>query len=600
MSKGLKGIPKERLAKEVRHFLYRNDFALCAKEQLKIRVKDVGAVVPLDVSNRPAQQAYLASTMTQLKEEGFARQIWFKNRQQGGSTLAAALLFWRCVFNKNTNALVVAHDKTTAQELFVMIQTYYQNLSPDFRPMVKHDTLDGLVFDNPDATDRLTNPGLGCRLSIATARNIHSGAGRTIHAGVLSEAARYEKPEELQSAIFDAVPLKSNSIIIIESTAFYNPVTSWFKTMCEDVQKSKGYTPWRFTFKGWQADPDCKMMLRDDEVIDLTKDEFQIVRQFGLTPENIKWMRYKVAEYKGDMDLFRCSYPLTFEEAWIIPGTNLLSSETLKGLRAQVRPPIFQGDVHAFNPAAGGWFSSEAEGPLKIWEWPEAGEQYDAGVDVCAGVGKTYTVVTILRRRDKCQVAEWRNNTITPGDPLVNVLKWLGLAYNTAQIAVESNPGNPGYYTNAELGKVYPNMFIWKNYSKVANKILTKDTGWDTTPNSKVFLVATMIDWLAGGKTTVRSETLWGELMTFRKYSDRHYEAIPGALDDCVLSYGIALRASIDETFEGWGMPAPEIKTVAPPLDPAYYDRNWDRVVRQNSSQDGFDRASEEMEAWGD
>jgi hypothetical protein len=596
----LASIPKARLVREARHYLYRHDWPLFAREQLKIRTKEGGEVIPLDIRNRPGQQRWYEATKRQLDDEGFARQIWFKGRQCGGSTLASGLVHAKCVLNKNTNALIIAHDKDTAREVFVMHQTFHQHLDPSIRPMVKHDTIEGLVYDNPDSKDALTNPGLNSRTFIATAKNIHSGVGRTLHAGHLSEVARYEKPEELQSAIFDAVPMKYQTLLILESAAFYNPMTSWFKTMCDDVRKERRYTPWRFTFVGAQHDPDCTLPLRDGEKLDYSKEERELLKLDGVTPEFIKWRRYKVAEFaeNGGLERFQQSYPVSYEEAWIIPGTNLLTSQTLKTLKEQVRPPIFQGTIHAFDPGNGGWFSTEAEGPLKVWEWPQPGEAYDQAWDVCAGVGQTYTVGTVLRRRGKVQVASWRDNTINPGAPLVQVAKWLGLAYNTAQVAIESNPGNPGFYTNAELGKVYPNLFIWKNYSKIASKILTKDTGWDTTPNSKVFLISTMIDWLTGGKAEIRDEQLWKELTTFRKYSDRHYEAIPGELDDSVMSFAIALRASIDETVEGWDGPPVEVKTETILKDPAFYDRNWDQIVRKSSYADGFERALAEQEAW--
>lgn len=596
----LASIPKERLAREVRHYLYRHDYPLFAREQLKIRTKEGGEEIPLDIRQRPGQVRWWHSTKKQLEEEHFARQIWFKGRQVGGTTEASGLVHWKAVLNKNINALIIAHDKDTAREVLVMHQTFHRHLDPSIRPMIRHDTTEGMVFDNPDSKDGMSNDGLNSRIFIGTAKNIHSGIGRTIHAGHLSEVARYEKPEELQSAIFDAVPMKYNSLLIMESAAFYNPMTSWFKTMCDDVRKERRYTPWRFTFVGAQDDPDCTLPLLEGETLDYSKEERELLKLDGVTPEFIKWRRYKVAEFaeNGGIERFQQSYPVTYEEAWIIPGTNLLTSHTLKALKAQVCEPIFQGAIHAFDPTSGGWFSAEAEGPLKVWEWPHPGEAYDTAWDVSAGVGQTYTVGTVLRRRDKCQVAEWRDNMINPGSPLVNIAKWLGLAYNTSQVAIESNPGNPGFYTNSELGKVYPNLFIWKNYSKIASKILTKDTGWDTTPNSKVFLISTMLDWLAAGKTTIRSETLWKELTTFRKYSDRHYEAIPGEMDDCVMSYAICLRASIDETFEGWDGPPIEAQKKEAPKDPAFYDRNWEQCVRRNTPQDGFERAIVEQEAW--
>lgn len=590
-------VSRERLLREAKHYLYRTDFERFAREQLKISPKE-GQLVPFDIRNRPAQVKVHGSITTQLREDGFARHVLFKTRQQGGSTYPCGLNYAQCSLNKHTHGFVVAHDKETAETLFNKIKIFYNNVDPEFRPMVKHATKGEFVFDNPDAADQLIHPGLGSRIIIATARNIHAGTGHTLNFVHLSEVARYERPQDLQSAVFDTCPLGYGSIIIMESTGFFNPATdNWFKSFCDEIRSGKfSHNPWQFTFSGWNEDPTCVLPMRDGETLDYTETEADLAERFALTPAQIKWRRAKVGEFQGNEDLFRQSYALTYEEGWLVAGESLFTPARFEAMAADLRDPMFQGDV-SDRAVTGSWFRADPDGPLSIWDWPDPREQYDIGVDPSMGIGQHYSVAQVLRRRDKAQVAMYRSNRIAPGtEGLVEVLDWLGRAYHLAQIAVEVNPGGGGHYTNTELAKRYPNLYIRKQDNKLAGLGRNPDLGWLTTPNSKARLVSMALDWIGSGRVTIRDRQTVNELRAFRRYSDKLYGALPGWDDDTVMALFIGLRASVDETVD-LGTESPSA-TTSPldDLDPAYYDRGWDDLQRRSSRRQMT--ALEEMAFW--
>lgn len=573
---------------------YRRDFEAFARDCLVIYPKS-GTPIPLDISRRPAQQLYHRALLEQLEKQQFARLILFKNRQQGASSYTQGVVFWSCALNQGTNGLVVAHDKETAEKLFFMAQTFYQHMPADLRPMVRHSTKSELRFENPDSEDRLIHPGLGGGIVVATARNIHSGAGRTLQVCHLSEAARYENAEELQTAIFDAVPLGYQSKIIIESTAAFNAAGStWFQELCEDAQRPGSKTPWRFCFAGWNYDPELWVALLPEEVIEPTEEERLLDQQFEdwrasvsqwcpypkLLPEQLKWRRLKLAEYRNNVDLFRLSYPLTPEEAWYMPGAPLVTSEMLIYHRSTCRPPLCRGVLKQLSETIPTVYGT-ADGPLSMWEWPLPGEMYDIGVDVSEGKSQDYSAAVVLRRSTKTQVATYRSNTIEPGTEFVELLNGLGRLYNMAQVAVETK--GPGLYTNGELSKVYPNLHIWRHRDAIGKRQLTTRTGWDTTPTSKEYLVGQVMDYLSNAKVTIRDAELWEEISRYRCFGNRGYGAVKGH-DDLVMAFMIALVASCDETTPG----LETIQTAVEPHetpDPATYDRSWDTVLVRAEQQ---------------
>lgn len=520
---------------------YREDFPLFAREQLKIQTK-AALIQPFIL--KPFQRRLYTQFEEQRRRTGMIRQLILKSRQIGSSTLSQGLIFWRTVLNPNINSLVIAHDVGTSQLIFTMAKRFYENLDKPFQPMVRYSTRQEIFFDNPSASERAAIRGLNSRVTVATARNIHSGAGGTLHCVHLSEAARYPNAQEIESATLQAVAAQPGTIVIIESTA--RPEGYWFRLMCDRAREGKSH--FECSFVPWVDDLDCVRPLLPGEALDPDPEEKELMREYGVTGEQLKFRREKIEEKLGNVDEFNMDYPLTYEEAWITREFNVFPPQHLRKLGGGIRPPLYRGNV-----LVGRGIVRDFRGDLAVWEDPQPQAGYDIGVDVAMGVGQDSSVIQVLKRPHGTQVAEYASDKVDPGD-LVGIVEAVGRFYNLAQVAVEVN--GPGLYTNSELGRIYPNMYIWRKKDKIKNQLSTF-FGWETQRKSKKWIVSLGKDRLyryvqsnaMAEYPLIRSEMLMKELSVFvQDPGTEDYHAAPGPIgDDRVMAWLIALNASHDE-----------------------------------------------------
>ena len=526
--------------------LYKHDFPLFARQALKIQIKEQG-LVPFKLL--PFQSRLHDAAKAQEARRGFIRQIWLKSRQIGSSTLAQGIVFHRTIMNSHFNSIVVAHDIGIAELLFQMSRRFYANLPLELRPTVRHATKQGLVFNTPTEKVSVLSPGLDSKIIVATAKNIHAGAGGTFHAVHLSEAARYPNPEEIETSTLQATGLVKGTVVIIESTA--RPEGRWFFEMCEMAKK--GASPFEFHFEPWTADHTCQIPLDPGEQIGPeTPYEHQIVRDHLVQPAQLKWRRLKLAEMRDDEPLFMREFPISEEEAWMRQDVAIFPLAHRRILREGVAPPRYLGTV-----SAGPIVQKSGDGPLLVWEEPEAASLYDIGADVALGRdGGDWSVAEVIERKTGRQVAEYRAQ-LAPSE-FADILYWLGLWYNQAYLAVERN--SIGDYTNERLVKVlgYPNIFLWRPPGKLITTI-TNTTGWYTTRRFKEMLMATAKDavytYCTSGVATfplIRGTQLMVELDNF-VYLETGGTGIGEHVkhDDRVMAWMIAHKARHDSIGEG-------------------------------------------------
>jgi hypothetical protein len=280
---------------------------------LKILNKD-GKLVPF-VWNRCQRIIY--EHMLWAQRNGLPQFfLILKPRQIGSTTLAEALGFHATATVPGFRARTLAHDKETTREIFEKCHVFYENLPLWMRPELATNNISRLVY-----------PALKSRYMIGTAgTKAGAGVGRTINFVHCSEVGKYpEGGYELISALEECVPI-NNGIAIYESTAY--TTDGWFFEMWDksrnnvelirawirDGRKGRLLLPSNYIpiFIPWYKDDGYVMHLEPGEVIKYTSEEKQIVKQFNLTPEQIKWRRYKMlGNHK-----FHQWYPITPEECW--------------------------------------------------------------------------------------------------------------------------------------------------------------------------------------------------------------------------------------------------------------------------------------------
>lgn len=550
---------------------YRRQFPRFAEEQLKVRPKEGGAAVPMKLNT--VQRLLEDTAQAQLRDTGLVRIVTLKGRQQGGTTWTAARGFQRAVLNANSHYCMVAHDKKTVEEaMFPMTRLFYDSMSRDIRPMVNYQSKKLWTFENPDAKTRPDRPGLQSQITVDTARNIHSGTGKTIHFLHLSESSKYGNPEfcsQLASALFQSVPSAPGTAIVIESTAFVTG--DWFKGMTD--RAARGNDLYKFVFLPWVLQEEYRLPLQPEEkIVNLSSDEKYLVKKFKLEPEQLKWRRMKIEELVSESigrdiaeQLFQMEYPHDPESAWISLDLSAFDQAKLIEMKRMLRAPMRVADVFP-----GPRVLDNPRGALSIWEEPVRGELYDLGVDVATGTeGGDWSVGEVIHRKTKAQVAEFRTH-LGPLD-LAEAMYWLGLYYNTAQVGVEVD--GIGFATNDAMNKMnYPNLYIWRTRGEVVPR-LTKHSGWQTSNTSKKLMVSTARHRIGRGEAPIRSVVLHNELQRFAVIplpsGGETYAASTGN-DDACLAWMISLMISEDEEFghmaEG---PAPSPKSARP--DPATY-----------------------------
>jgi hypothetical protein len=396
---------------------YRNDFRLFAREQLRIPTKPpMPRMVPL-CPFLPAQEYFIRSVEAQQREVGFIRQVWQKQRQQGGSTAALAVLFHMAAINPYTHTFTATHDIETSEVLFRTVKLFYESLHPAIRPETRRATVRQLVFEDEK------NPESGLRSSMAvdTAKKINMAIGRRLSAIHFSEVARYEmvsNREQVKYALgaaLGAVPLSPGTCVILESTAFVTG--AFFKEACARAMRREG--AWRFVFVPWFISNEYRVPILSGERIIPTTDERRLIKQFKLTPSQIKFRRFKIAEFHGDEALFQQDFSATESEAWIVTGHSVFPAMDRRKIELHVCDPARFCEI-----VPGKGLIDVEGGPLWIWKIPDPDGEYDIAVDVAMdsddesepGEGQSvknendqdYSGIQVLRRGTLEQVAEWR------------------------------------------------------------------------------------------------------------------------------------------------------------------------------------------------
>lgn len=550
--------------------LYRRNFELFAREQIRIRGAAPGQILTLDIAKKPAQQILHAKCQEQLQAKGYIRVRALKARQQGFSTYSEGRGLHGSGLNRNYNSLLIANDKETTQTIFRIARFAYDSLAPAIRPLARYDSKSELVFENPDPKTRPSNPGLNSRMTFVQAKEL-AGTGTTIHFLHTSETSKWpEKATEmLETSLMPALHYLPGTVHIDESTA-YTRLGDYFRAKCEDTRDGKDGYGW--VMVPWWLEPMYSIPLQKNEVFRRTEEERAIVAlakagqpddgvpKWDITKEQLNWRRTLINSRGQDGDrLFLQEYLQDFDSSWVTFDVNVFPLAALNRQKANLCMPRYAAHLepsHINNyspekvilkPPVEQFIGADAN-YVAVWRLPEKSHQYSMGIDVALGqTGGNWTVFEVFDMVTHEQCAEAHLH-VDPDDA-----GWLaftlGMFYNRAQINTELT--GPGYNTDARLKKnLYPNLYIWRSRDRIAPK-LTNFTGWKTTPESKKFLIGMATPLFNRDQITIHSRVLLDEL--------RHFVVVPGFMqdsfyaetgdDDCVMAMLFALVVAFDENY---------------------------------------------------
>ena len=287
-----------------------------------------------------------------------------KARQLGMTTFIQIFMLDRCLFNDNTNAGVVAHNKEDAEAFFAdKIKFAYDNLPGDLKKMIPatSDTVRSLRFKN------------GSHIRVGT--SMRSGTYQYIHISEFGKmCAKYpEKAAEVITGTLNT--LAPGQMCFIESTA-EGPFGEFYD-MCrksEDLTQAvkneqTTFTPmdYKFFFFPWYEHPDYVLHARVEipEKLMLYFQELRQEHEITLTDAQKAWYAKK-ADEQGDK--MKQEFPSTPAEAFERSTEVAIYGEQMRRARRERRIcelPIERGlPVHTFwdlgrNDSTAIWFMQD-------------------------------------------------------------------------------------------------------------------------------------------------------------------------------------------------------------------------------------------------
>lgn len=487
-----------------------------------IKIKDKqGNIIPFKFN---AQQRLMYDMIKSDMEQGkIPRYIVLKSRQMGISTFVECFIAARIMTKYNVSSLVAAHKADSTNALYSMTKLAYQELPNELKPMVKYENNNILVFENPtiDPIEKSKNPGLRSNLRVATAGSDDIGRSLTIQYMHLSEFAFWSGDKDKQlNGLMQAVPLISDSLVVIESTANGYDV---FKNMWDKAVN--GENQFKAIFFSWKDFPEYQMEYTGFK---LTEEEENIKEKFNLTNNQLEWRRYAISTLSGgDIDLFKQEYPLTPEEAFIVSGRPYFNRDILFGALNKCKPGL-KGSIENGSFKVG-------SGNITIWEEVKTGYPYVIGADT-AGEGSDYFNAYVIDNTTGRMVARYRSQV--DESEFTKSINELGLYYNTALIAIESNFSTYPTLTLEERYK-YPNQYVRERLDTFKSGITTS-YGFKTTKLTRPAILANLNEVVNESIELILDEDLINEMLRFVKNDMGRPEAMDNEHDDCVMSMAIA------------------------------------------------------------
>lgn len=547
-------IPPKGLSKQ-QEFLWRiqNDTIWYAEKFLKIRDKNA-KLIPFAFND--AQLIMERIDRYCIENNILRRYIILKARQMGLSTYTEGKMYHDTTTNTFKNTMIITQEDQATQNLFNMAKLFFDEMPMELKPMRKTSNERALTFENPtlNPEEKLKNPGLRSKYSVATANAVEVGRSFTIHNLHASEVAFWAKPEITMTGLMQAVADNMDTLVILESTA--NGVGGYFYKMWQEATRGENdfipiFLPW-FTDKNYtkpfKSEKDKEIFA---ELVNTTYNNekgeeihtyyWTLMNDFNLTLEQINWYDYtKRNKCQNNDDIMKQEYPSTPDEAFISTGRPVFNGRALSKYKKHTKEPTRIGNLVVSNGEI--QFIDDPKGFIKIWKEPSKDTFYSIGADVAEGLIKGDYSSAHVGNSDFEVVATWHGH-IDPdlyGDELVKLARY----YNNAYLGIENN--NHGLTTLHKVkGLEYWNIYYTKNYDKLTEKI-TQKMGWSTTPRTKPLMIDKLAEYIREFYIGIFDDLTISELLTYIREENGSTNAQEGCHDDTVMSLAILLQMMLE------------------------------------------------------
>jgi hypothetical protein len=344
------------------------DFEAFAQRILRIRPKSGGKAVPF-VLNQAQRHIHRCIT-EQERSIGKVRAIILKGRQQGASTYTEGRFYWRISHRRGVKGYILTHEQKATDNLFGMVERYYQEAPPEYRPHLGASNAKELVFDLLDS-----------RYEVATAGSKDTGRSGTAQYLHGSEVGFWQHAATHLAGIGQVVPDAAGTEIILESTA--NGTANVFHDLWQMAVKGKSeympvFVPWFWQAEYQRAAPGG---------FDWLPEEAEYAEAFGgLTVEQMAWRRNKIdTDFSGDVSLFDQEYPASAELAFassspraLIKATYVAKARRNRGLDA-IGPRIMAVDPAEYGDDSTSVMFRQGRVSRRLGKWQGLGTMETVG-----------------------------------------------------------------------------------------------------------------------------------------------------------------------------------------------------------------------------
>lgn len=501
-------------------------------QQLSIKTKEIGEGVvrfPFNGDYAWCQEHYLSQLESQYNAGKPVRAIVLKARQLGISTATEGVIFNWMFLYPGANGLIMANESTTSSDLFQMTKTYwdYWPLKP-YAPELKYDTKQHMRW-----------AGTNSNLRVATAKNVRSGRGSTIHALHATEVAMYDDPETLFTGLNQTIPTKHGTIVVLESTA--NGSGNWWHQKWQAAESGESeYLP---LFYPWFKHPDYARPTTLNTKLELTSDEKRLLL-LGASYENLQWRRWAIVDLvNGDEEEFKQEYPATANEAFLTTGKPVFPSIAVE----ECYKPLEGYRGHLIERPDGSiTFEQDPNGYLTIYKKPGSmdrrPDRYMIGDDSAMTLTGDMSAAQVINRQTNEQVAVYRGRLPEGGTFGLELIK-LGKFYNECMICPEILGGGQATISML-LDRNYPNIFRTTFPDRTTGG-MQNIFGWQTNFNRKQWALSILKKLFVDRSITIHDKITYNELVNYILRSDGTFgNSANSAHDDTVSALSIAVTAS--------------------------------------------------------
>ena len=440
------------------------------------------------------------------------RKFILKGRQQGSSTGVGVIGFMHMICRPGANLLIATEEKQgSGKNIYNMYRLYREQFPIKYE--VRHEQDGELIEFGPELNNGLIN--------VSGERRVVSYTYKFIH---LSEAAKFADLAKFMDEMLETVPMHlPDTCIFVESTAeTYGDV---FHEHWQQAEKNEEDIGWQALFIPWYVHEEYQIPFKTDkerqefaeslhytrdstfgdEVSLLKTDPLDIptvngqVDRVGVTLENLKWRRDKVAIMQYSLPRFYRQYPTTSEEAFLTAVMNVLDKDSLAWYTKErvhnpdtgkLRGTVQAGEFYETVELSEDFELRSTQHPIvQIFEKPKPYYEYIIGVDMAQGLESgdfsCGIVICRLPLRVVCRLRGLDGRRLDPLE-FARQLLALGYHYGDARICPENN-ADGGSVCTALLNWQYPNLV---SESIITGNPTAKRYGWMNNGVTKKRMVA--------------------------------------------------------------------------------------------------------------